>query len=198
MRLYYSAASPFAAKVRMAASHCGFELDEVTVDTSAEPTDLLAANPLGKIPSLVTDDGCPVFDSSVICDLFDRMSGNQLVPQTLEAWRAVKTFEATVDGVIDALLLTVYEVRYRPEEKRYDGWVDKQTRKGERGLMVLDQRLDELTPELTTAHFALAGLLGWMNIRFPGKAAGEFPRLAAWLDDFCAAHPAMAGLVPHA
>lgn len=198
MRLFYAPASPFAAKVRMAASHCGFVLDEVAVDTSAEPTELLAANPLGKIPSLVTDDGCAVFDSSVICDLFDRMSGNQLVPQSIDDWRAVKTFEATVDGVIDALLLTVYEVRYRPEEKRYDGWVDKQMRKGDRGLVLLDKRLDELTPALTTAHFALAGLLGWMNIRFAGKAANEYPRLAEWLDRFCEANPEMMRFVPQA
>ncbi|HEX2018019.1 MAG TPA: glutathione S-transferase [Aurantimonas sp.] len=196
MRLFYAPASPFAAKVRMAASHCGLELDEVAVDTAAEPTELLAANPLGKIPTLVTDEGNPVFDSSVICDLFDRMSGNQLVPQPIDEWQAIKTFEATVDGVIDALLLTVYEVRYRPEDKRYDGWVDKQIRKGDRGLVLLDQRLDQLPTELTTAHFALAGLLGWMNLRFPGKAAGEFPRLAAWLDAFCEANPALAAFVP--
>ena len=196
MLLYYSAASPFAAKVRMAASHCGLALEEVAVDTAAEPTALLAANPLGKIPTLVTDEGHAVFDSSVICDLFDRMSGNQLVPQQMASWQAIKTFEATVDGVVDALLLTVYEVRYRPEDKRYDGWVDKQMRKGERGLVVLDKRLHQLTPELTTAHFALAGLLGWMNLRFPGKAAGEFPRLAAWLDAFCEANPTLAAFVP--
>lgn len=196
MLLYYSPASPFAAKVRMAASHCGLELEEVAVDTAAEPTSLLAANPLGKIPTLVTDEGHAVFDSSVICDLFDRMSGNQLVPQQMAAWQAIKTFEATVDGVVDALLLTVYEVRYRPEDKRYDGWVDKQMRKGDRGLVVLDKRLDQLPADLTTAHFALAGLLGWMNLRFPGKAAGEFPRLGAWLDGFCEANPTLAAFVP--
>ncbi|MEX6506552.1 glutathione S-transferase family protein [Jiella sp. M17.18] len=198
MRLYYSRASPFAAKARMAARHCDLPVETVPADTSAEPADLLAANPLGKIPVLVLDDGTAVYDSAVICDYFDRMSGNQLVPQELGAWRFVKTFEALADGVGDALILVVYEARFRPEDKRHQGWVDKQMRKADRGLAALETMLDELPDGPTTAHFALAALLGWMELRFAGKIAGERPKLAAWLADFPALFPAFEELRPRA
>ncbi len=196
MRLYYSPASPFAAKARMAASHCGIAIDSVKTDTSAEPDELIEANPLGKIPVLVLDDGQTVFDSSVICDYFDKTTGNQLQPQMVEAWQIAKVYEAAVDGTIDALILTVYEDRYRPEDRRHQPWVDMQMRKADRGLAYLEAHLDEIGTEITIAHLALASLIGWMSIRFEGKIAKEYPRLAAWIETFPESFPAYEQLKP--
>ncbi|WP_245514937.1 glutathione S-transferase family protein [Jiella endophytica] len=196
MRVFYSAASPFAAKVRMAARHCDLELESVTANTTAEPADLLSANPLGKIPALVLDDGTTLYDSRVICDYFDRLTGGQLVPQGLDAWRAVRLIEATADGIADALILSLYEERFRPEEKRHQPWVDKQLRKADRGLAALETMLGDLPETLTTAHFAVAALLGWMGFRFEGKLESERPRLADWLAAFPDAFPAYGELRP--
>ena len=198
MRLFYAPASPFAAKARMAARHCGIAVDSVSTDTASEPEDLLSANPLGKIPALLLDDGTAVFDSRVICELFDRMSGNQLIPQGLEAWQAAKIVEAAVDGVTDALILSVYEVRFRPEDKRHQPWVDKQLRKADRGLDFLEEQIAGLGDDLTIAHFALAGLLGWMELRFVGKLAKERPALAAWIEAFPTLFPDYSELGPKA
>ncbi len=56
-KVLYAPASPYSAKVRMAAAYAGIALEAVKVDTSAEPVELIGANPLGKIPVLVTDEG---------------------------------------------------------------------------------------------------------------------------------------------
>lgn len=196
MRVFYSSASPFAAKVRMAASHCGLAIESVAADTTAEPADLLAANPLGKIPALILDDGTALYDSRVICDYFDKLTGGQLVPQRLEAFATVKRIEATADGIGDALILVVYEERYRPEERRHQPWVDKQMRKANRGLAALEAMLPELSDELTVADFAVAGLAGWMSFRFKGKLEAEYSALAAWLAAFPARFPAYDELGP--
>ena len=196
MRVYYSSASPFAAKVRMAASHCDLQIESVATDTTAEPADLIDANPLGKIPALVLDDGTALYDSRVICDYFDKITGGQLLPARLEAWTKVKLIEATADGIADALILSVYEERYRPEEKRHQPWVDKQLRKADRGLAVLEEQLADMPEDLTTADFAVAGLLGWMSFRFKGKLEAERPALAKWLAGFAERFPAFAELGP--
>ncbi|MBO0660966.1 glutathione S-transferase [Jiella flava] len=196
MRVYYSSPSPFAAKVRMAAHHCDLPIESVLADTSAEPADLITANPLGKIPALVLDDGTALYDSGVICDYFDKLTGGQLVPQTLESWTVVKRIEATADGIGDALILAVYEERYRPEDKRHQPWVDKQMRKADRGLDALEAMLADLPEGLTTAHFAVAALLGWMELRFKGMLAAERPELARWLAAFPAHFPAYVELGP--
>lgn len=189
MRLYASAASPYAAKVRMAAYHCGIELEEISVDTSAEPIELTTANPLGKIPVVIEDDGRAIYDSRVICDWFDRISGNQLQPQTDDEWRFAKIVEALADGVGDALLLMVYEERARPVEKQHSDWLEKQDRKVKRGLAVLEDRVGELPDRVTIGHLAVAALLSWMEFRFEGRIRRDYPVLQSWLEDFAETFP---------
>lgn len=196
MRLFTSSASPFAAKVRMAAYHCDIAIDLVPTDTALEPADLLAANPLGKIPALILPDGKALYDSAVICDWLDRQSGHRLVPQDEAGWLTCKRIEATADGVVDGAILSVYEVRYRPEEKRHQPWVDKQLRKTWRGLDVLDASIGDLGRTPTTAHFAVAGLLGWFDIRFKGQWEERYPKLKAWYDAFPEIFPAFEDLKP--
>ena len=81
MRLYTNPASPFGRKVKVLAHETGlFEhlelLDEVL--TPVAPSDAVsAANPLGKIPCLVTEDGMALYDSRVICEYLDGLHGGR-------------------------------------------------------------------------------------------------------------------------
>ncbi len=123
-QILYSPASPYSAKVRMAAAHAGIPFESVVVTTSAEPDNLVSANPLGKIPTLLTDDGKPVFDSRAIMQYLNRVSGNKLFPRNAEKRTDAERFEAIADGLADVLLAHVYERRMRPEEKCIShGWI---------------------------------------------------------------------------
>ncbi len=198
MRLLYSKPSPYSSKVRMAAHLCGFELDCVATDTGAESDELTRTNPIGKIPALILDDGSTLYDSRVICEYFDRASGNLLIPQTLEGWTQTKRVEALADGMAEAVMATLYEVRYRPEEKRHQPWVDKQWRRGHRALDALEREVALLPEEPNLAHFAVASDLGWVQLRYAGSFEEKNPGLARWLDAFFAAHPEYAALKPSA
>lgn len=116
-QILYSPASPYSAKVRMAAQHAGIPFESVVVTTSAEPENLINANPLGKIPTLVTDDGKSVFDSRAIMQYLNRISGNKLFPRNAEKRTDAERYEAIADGLSDVLLAHVYERRMRPEER---------------------------------------------------------------------------------
>ena len=81
MRLYYTVPSPFARKCRIVAREKGIALDEVIVDPYASDPDLVAANPLIQVPTLVTDADGAISDSPVICDWLDAHgSGPRLTP----------------------------------------------------------------------------------------------------------------------
>jgi len=71
MKLYWSPRSPFARKVMVFAHEAGLAGRIETVRTLVSMTspnrELMRVNPLGKIPTLVTDDGTVLFDSLVIC-----------------------------------------------------------------------------------------------------------------------------------
>ena len=76
MKLLYAPQSPFARKVRAAAIE--LSLDERIELEYAEvipgrPNVRYAqsANPLRKIPALITDEGEIIFDSTVICEYLD-------------------------------------------------------------------------------------------------------------------------------
>ena len=198
MRLLYSKPSPYSSKVRMSAHLCGIELDCVPTDTGAEGDDLLRTNPIGKIPALELDDGSTLYDSRVICEYFDRMSGNLLIPQGLEAWALCKRIEALADGLTEAVMATLYEVRYRPEEKRHQPWVDKQWRRAHRALDILEADVAKLPAEPSLAHFAVASDLGWIQLRYPGAFEEKNPGLVRWLEAFYGANPAYEAMKPAA
>ncbi|WP_185983239.1 glutathione S-transferase family protein [Aureimonas mangrovi] len=196
MRLLCSPASPYSAKVRLAAAHCDIAVEDVATDTGEPAADFLSANPLGKIPTLVLEDGTGIYDSRVICEYLDRMSGNLLIPQGDAEWLRAKRVEALADGIVDAAILVVYEARFRPEEKRFSGWTDRQWAKAERGLDALEAEVARLPEALDIGHFAIAGLLGWMDLRFKGQWDEGRPALKAWFAEFPTRFPAYAQIGP--
>ena len=115
-KILYSPTSPYSAKVRMAAAYAGIPLEAVVVDTNSQPAELTGPNPLGKIPTLVTDDGRGIYDSRTITQYLNRLSGNALFPRNAAKRLDAEMLEALADGVCDSLLAHVYERRMRPAE----------------------------------------------------------------------------------
>ena len=131
VKILFSPASPYSSKVRMAARYSGLDLEEPT-DTSAEGAQLVGHNPLGKIPTLITEADHAVYDSRAIMQFIDRTAGRKLYPRNVARRTEAEVLEALCDGICDALLLIVYERRYRPEEKVHQDWIDRQWRRVER------------------------------------------------------------------
>lgn len=192
MKIFYSANSPYSTKVRMAALYAGLAPEEIAVDTNADPAELLAANPLGKIPALQTDDGLGVYDSRAIMNYIDRQTRGSLYPRNAVKRTEVDILEATADGVCDSLLSIVYERRMRPEEKVYQPWIDRQWQKVERALDHLEANMPRLGKKPNAGHFALAAMLRYIELRFAGKWQRGRPKLKRYLTRFEAVFPEFA------
>ncbi|MDX3927241.1 MAG: glutathione S-transferase [Shinella sp.] len=189
MKLFYSNVSPYSTKARMAAHYAGLDAEHVVTDTNAEPADLLAANPLGKIPTLVTDDGRAIFDSRAIMHYIDREKGHLLYPRNAAKRTEVEVLEAAADGVCDSLLSIVYEKRFRPPEIVHQPWIDKQWAKVERTLDHLEANMPRLGKKPHAGHFALAAMLRYIELRFAGQWQRRRPKLAKFLTRFEAVFP---------
>ena len=186
-----SPASPFGRKVKMAALELGLmdRIEIIAADTNDPSEVLRQQNPLGKIPTLVLEDGTTLFDSRVILDYLDHLSGGKLVPAG-EARFVQLRLQALADGICDAALLKVYEGRFRPEEARNANWVAHQDGKVARGLAALEAAPPAFADRPRIGEIALACALGYLDLRFEGQWRAGHPKLVAWLDDFAARVPA--------
>ncbi len=194
-KILYSPASPFAAKARMVATHVGYAFTPVLMKTDETPVELIAANPLGKIPALVTDEGRGVFDSKVITQFLNRVSGGKAFPRNPDKRLEAEMLESLADGIGDCAIACVYERRQRPEEKQYQPWIDKQWSKVSRGLDHLEANAPKLPARIHAGHIALAACLAYLTLRFPDWSKGR-PKLKRWLAKFSVKFPELAALMP--
>lgn len=200
MRLYHSPTSPYVRKVMVLLHETGL-LPRVTLVTgSGSPIDPgnapLEANPLGKVPALERPDGPALYDSRVICRYLDDLAGAGLYRTGPALWD-ILTIEATADGILDAALLMVYEWRLRPEQHRYDPWVEGQWAKIDRALDTLESRwIAELQGPLDAGQIAVACALGYVDFRHDARGWRDTrPQLAAWYGAF-ARRPSMVATQP--
>ncbi|MCW2269301.1 putative GST-like protein YibF [compost metagenome] len=187
MTLFHSPASPFVRKVMVVLHETGqtnrVAVQSINLSPVAPDADLNLTNPAGKIPALRLDDGNVLFDSRVICEYLDLQHvGNPLIPKEGAArWNRL-TLAALADAVMDAAVLTRYETFLRPEEKRWDSWVDAQQDKIRRGLANLEQEhIAELASVFDIAAIGVACALGYLDLRMPDFGwRKRQPKLAAW------------------
>jgi glutathione S-transferase len=182
--------SPYGRKVKIAAYHLGLldRIEIVNADTNDPSEKLRQQNPLGKIPTLVLEDGTALYDSRVIVDYLDHMAGGgKLVPAGAERFPQL-VMQALADGLMDALLLQVYEVRFRPEDRRDQKWLDHQAGKVTRAMAALEANPPDLG-QIRIGEIAVACALGYQDLRFGGTWRAAHPKLVAWLDRFAALVP---------
>ena len=183
MKLFYSPASPYARKVVIAASELGIalEVEKVGVSPIADNPQMTAANPLGKIPTLVLKDGTTLHDSRVITDYFDSLTPRSLIAQSGAERYRVLTETSIADGLLDAALLVRYEAAMRPEALRWPEWIAGQMGKIRRALDAFETAPRHHAQGLTIADIAVACGLGYLDFRFPEETWREGrPRLAAF------------------
>ncbi len=181
MKLYTAAASPFGRKVLACAITRGIDRQITVIPASpaTPPQELLAANPLSKIPCLITSDGKALFDSPVICEFLDSIGdGLAMFPASGGArWRAL-TQQALGDGIMDAAVLRRGEST-RPPEAARDANMARQKAAVDRSLEVLERDLPHRTADIGSITIACA--LGYLDYRFahePWRTA--HPGLAEW------------------
>ncbi len=180
MKLFSAPASPFARKVLTCAIARGID-GQITVEpVSGETASLVAVNPLGKLPCLVTDDGLALFDSRVICEFLDTV-GN-VFPMFTEhgaRFRALR-LQALGDGISDAAVLSRGEGSRASEPDR-DKVIAVQRTKVTRSLDVLEADLPGTHVDI--GSLAVACALGYLDFRFATQPWRDGrPKLTAWYE----------------
>ena len=187
MRVFYSETSPYARKVRMLVIEKGLEnqIKFVTANALDDPAELLAVNPLAKIPALVTDSGETFFDSPLICEYLDSLKPEPcLIPAKGGAhWQVLKA-QALTDGILDASVSTVMmTIRLKTEPPTY--WLERWSNSIDRSLVAMEAQLEQLGEHFNLAHICYMTVLGYLDFRLPNiDWQQRHPALAAWCEQY--------------
>jgi glutathione S-transferase len=185
MKLHWSPRSPYVRKVMIVAHELGVAQRLETVRTVVGGTtphlELMRDNPLGKIPTLVLQDGTIIYDSPVICEYLDTLhDGPKLFPDWPERLSALRRL-ALGDGMLDIALAWLGE-RFRPVEKQSEPHMALWRAKLLACIDALERDADALAAgRFTIGHIAIGIALSYLDFRFDDLAWRDgHPRLAAW------------------
>jgi glutathione S-transferase len=170
MKLSFSAASPFARKVRIAAIELGLidkiEFTPATVAPGTANEDYSRITPLKKLPVLITNDGDVILDSYVIVEYLNEMVGGSLIPDYGPGrWKA-KTNHALINGMLDSMLLCRYEKMVRPQGLQWQAWSDDHWNRAWTGMARFENMPDVLSGPFDISQIGLVCVLGYADFRF--------------------------------
>jgi glutathione S-transferase len=201
MRLYYAAASPFARIVRVALIETGLdprvEKHEVTLYTLESA--LLPINPVGRVPTLVLDDGTMLSESKLILDYIDTQHGGpSLLPRDgSDGWRTLAGM-GTAAGLLDGIVAWARALR-PPENERSPRVIEWEGSRVNRVADRLEQAVagGAYAGPIDAARIVLGCALGWVEPRLPVWHWREGrPALSAWSDAIAATPSFQATLPP--
>jgi glutathione S-transferase len=184
MKLVGSKTSPYVRKVRILLAERALPFDFIEESAWNAATTVPRYNPLNKVPALVMDDGRAIFDSAVITEYLDAISGHQFIPGEAAARARVRCQEALGDGIADAGI-TFFLERKREPARQDEGSMRRQRDK-------VDAGIDAIARELGGGQYlggdrpnigdvACACALFWVEFRLPEIRWREsHPALDAW------------------
>ena len=201
MKLIGSLASPYVRKVRVVLAEKKLDYQFALENVWASETTIQKLNPLGKVPSLVMEDGTVMIDSRVMVEYLDTLTPVcKLLPPNGRERADIKCWEALADGVLDAAILVRLERTLRPPEQQSADWIARQLRKVELGLASMADKLGD-QPYCAGIHYSLADVavgcaLGWLTFRFPEIDWRDTHPNLARLHDKLAERPSFKDTVP--
>lgn len=170
MKIYFSPFSPYVRKCLVAGHELGLNDRIRLLPSNAGPIqrdkEIIAKNPLGKVPTFITDDGQVLYDSRVICEYLDDLAGGNLFPRAGSVRWAALTLQSLGDGILDGALLARYEDVARPEALRWSEWRAGQLDKAETSLAHLDSHPEMLEGRVDIGSLTVACALWYLDLRF--------------------------------
>ncbi len=186
MKLIGTLTSPYARKARLVLLEKN--LPHEFVNDPPQGSLALKANPMGRIPALILDDGFCVFDSAVIAEYVDTLNDDPiLIPRNDARVRLrVKRWEALSDGISDSAVVVRTE-RMRDVDKQDQGVLNRHNTAISNALDYASSQLGKSVwcegDAITLADLALISALTYLDLRQPERDwRAAHPNLAAWFE----------------
>jgi glutathione S-transferase len=190
--------SPYVRRVAVSLRVLGFAYQHDTRSVFGDFDAMREVNPLGRIPSLVLDDGEVLIDSAAILDWLDQAvgPGRALLPASGEQRRRALRLIALATGAIDKIGAATYERVIRPSAFRWPEWINRCRTQGLGAIAALAAEPWPAGATLEQAQITTACMIRYVRMADPeGLPPGRHPSLDA-LSSRCEALPAFQATFP--
>jgi glutathione S-transferase len=163
MKLIVSTTSPYSRKCRVMVREFGLagSVEEVESHPFDDDPELLAANPLGRVPCLLMDDGQALTESALIADYLAEQAGE---PWTRD-WND-RRLEALGSGLLDLTVMRRVEM-VRDEGIRSDYWIGRRERGIQRAIDQLEAGMGQIGDPMAQGPLTMAIALAYLDFRYP-------------------------------
>lgn len=153
--------SPYVRRVAISMRLMGLPFTHKPVSVFRHYDAFAAINPVVKAPTLVTDDGVVLMDSTLILDHVGRLAPaeRQLMPRDIAGHARATRLVGLALVACEKAVQIYYEHQLRPEEKRHQPWIDRVRGQLHAALALLHAEIGTNAGE------------GWSG----GRSAGERP-----------------------
>src|SRR5262245_52294047 len=177
--------SPYTRRVAITLKLYGVPFEQRDLSGFGNRADVRAANPLGRIPALVLDNGETLVDSAAIIDHLDEVHGREraLTPSSGADRRAVQRVAALMMGACDKGLHAAYERNHHPPEKVHQPWIDDCMTQMKMALSAVEAMVEPGREWLLLGRFTQADITAFIAERLARglkvDTEAETPRLRA-------------------
>jgi glutathione S-transferase len=133
--------SPFVRRVAVSMNVLKMPFEHRNWSVGKDFKQIQQFNPLGRVPTLVPENGEALMESSAILDYLDECAGPEraLTPRTGKERRETLRMMAIATGAAEKGVAQVYETVFRPPEKHHRPWTDRCNTQMHAGLAELDR-----------------------------------------------------------
>jgi glutathione S-transferase len=157
--------SPFVRRVAVTLNFFNMPFEHRNWSVGRDFDKIREFNPLGRVPTLVLDDGEALIESASILDFLDDSVGptRALLPASGRTRRDALRLMAIATGAAEKGVLQLYEGVFRPEEKRHEPWLTRCRTQMHAALAELERAAQaRAQPAGTSGAGAGAGAASWL------------------------------------
>lgn len=167
MKLFYSTASPYARTAQILLREV--KLDPTEIEIQTHPFDnnaeFLKANPLGKVPCLITDNDEGIFDSEIICQYLDAEFNQGNLWQPVQSSWSLRTTYSLISGLLDLAVARRQEIMRNSDGLKSEFWWQRFNDGLRRGFEELENRIVLMPDGFNLLDINLACLIDYMAFR---------------------------------
>jgi glutathione S-transferase len=140
MRLIGMLDSPYVRRTAISLRMMGFDFELSQLSVFRNYEEFQAISPVVKAPSLVTDDGTVLMDSTLILEYAERLAPSKsLMPMDAREHAKALHLIGFALAANEKTVQMVYEKTQRPAEKQHQPWLDRVSGQVQRAYGVLDK-----------------------------------------------------------